>query len=125
MPASSGDKEARIAYLERKLLEAAETARKALALAKQAREEQAQGQVPPSAPPSGFIGETGAGGIPALSGLTMGSGTITLFDASAAPTLSALGSVTAYNTTSTAVGASKIVQGKYVQGFAIIDVESC
>lgn len=74
--------------------------------------------------PRAHVALNGASTIPAMSGTTPGSGTVTL-QSFAGSTLSSNGTVTAYNTTATAVAASKYLQIKRIDGYWFVDVESC
>lgn len=84
----------------------------------------------PSVPfqPAGRIFKTRAGGIPALSGSTPGSAVCDLYFFDGSSLSAATGSYvseTIYNMSSAAVGATKFIQVKYIDGFWFVDVESC
>lgn len=74
----------------------------------------------------GKVAKTGGSGIPAMSGTTPGSATVTLYEFDVdAVSLAAGDTVTAYHIGSTAVGNNKFIQVKWIDGGWFVDVESC
>lgn len=73
----------------------------------------------------GWIAQTGASGVPAISGSTPGSATVTLYAMVSGVLTSLSATVTAYNMTATAVGASKFIGITWRSGGWFVDLESC
>jgi hypothetical protein len=71
------------------------------------------------------LAKSGGSGIPALSGSTPGSGTVTLYSFNGTTLSATTTTVTAYNMTSGAVAANAWLQLKLIAGYWFIDVEGC
>ena len=77
--------------------------------------------------PSAAIAYTGVSGVPARSGTTAGSATVTLYKLVGATLTSTSVTVTAYNLSTTAVAGSAYIQVKreYLTGKWLVDFEDC
>jgi hypothetical protein len=78
------------------------------------------------APPLMLVGKTGGSGVPAMTGSTPGSGTVTLYTYNGATLTATSQTVQAKNEASTAAGANKFVQMKIGPGgYPFLDFEDC
>jgi hypothetical protein len=74
---------------------------------------------------SARVAKNGGSALAARSGTTMGSGTVTLYDADESGALTSAGTATAFNLADTAVAANAWLQVKRIDGLYVIDFEEC
>lgn len=83
-----------------------------------------RGRYPVGLQRDGCCAMTGSSGIPAMSGTTPGKGTVTLYKFDGT-NLTSIGTITAYNNFTSAVGNSKNVILEWVNGYAFVVAEEC
>lgn len=77
-----------------------------------------------------YLAFTGSTGVPAATGtapgtITPGSASVTVAYFDGTSITASTTTLTAWNSTSSAVGGNKLVQIKYIDGYWWVDVESC
>lgn len=75
--------------------------------------------------PCGYIAKNGGSTIPALSGSTLGSGTVTRYDLAPGGGITSAETLTAYNMSGVAIGANHFLVIMWVQGQWVIVAEAC